>query len=72
MFGAGSSTVRKMIEEFQPLLGLHGHIHESKGFRRIGKTLSINPGSDYSSGVLNGVIVNIDAKGVKSYQFTSG
>src|SRR5208337_1384964 len=28
MFGAGSSSVRAAIEKFQPLLGLHGHIHE--------------------------------------------
>ena len=29
----------------QPLLGLHGHIHEASGMRRIGRTIVINPGA---------------------------
>ena len=40
----------------QPLLGLHGHIHEVGGIRRIGRTVAINPGSDYGTGVLNGAL----------------
>ena len=68
----GSTAVRSAIEKFQPLLGLHGHIHESKGSIKIGRTLCVNPGSEYSEGVLKGVMVNLDEKGVRSFQFTSG
>ena len=28
MHGAGSKSVRKAIETYKPMLGLHGHIHE--------------------------------------------
>jgi len=31
MVPVGSVAVRKSVEKFQPLLGLHGHIHESRG-----------------------------------------
>jgi len=68
----GSKSVRSAIEKHQPLLGLHGHIHESKGTHRIGQTLCVNPGSEYQQGMLKGVIVNIDEKGVKSTMFSSG
>ena len=56
----GSKSVRKMIEKYKPLLGLHGHIHESAGFRRIGRTLCVNPGSEYAEGVLRGYLVFLD------------
>lgn len=72
MIGGGSTSVRKAIEEHQPLLGLHGHIHECKCSAKIGRTLCLNPGSQYSEGILNGVIVNVDEKSIKSHQFTSG
>jgi Icc-related predicted phosphoesterase len=72
LFGAGSTSVRKAIEKYQPMLGLHGHIHESKNATRIGKTICINPGSEYGEGILRGVLVNIDDSGYKSYQFVSG
>ena len=70
----GSTSVRAAIERVQPLLGLHGHIHESKGAARIGKTLVLNPGSSYEEGVLQGAIVTLDAKKrkVKSYQLVIG
>jgi Icc-related predicted phosphoesterase len=71
-FGAGSVAVRKIIEERQPLLGLHGHIHESRGVAKIGRTICLNPGSEYSEGILRGVIVDLEDKKVKSYLFTSG
>jgi len=54
------------------MLSLHGHIHESRNVVKIGKTVSINPGSEYGEGVLRGVLVNIDDSGYKSYQFVSG
>ena len=69
----GSTAVRAAIERHQPLLSLHGHIHESKGAVNIGKTLSINPGSAYEEGMLMGAIVQLDAKkGIKSYQLVNG
>lgn len=69
---AGSMAVRSLIERYQPLLTLHGHIHESKGDQLIGRTLAVNPGSEYSEGILRGVIVDLDEQGVKNYQFTAG
>jgi len=72
MVSVGSTAVRESIEKHQPLLGLHGHIHESRGAYKIGRTVCINPGSEYSEGVLRGVIVNLDKKGMKGHQFVSG
>ena len=71
MTHAGSVAVRRLLEEFQPLLGLHGHIHEARGAVRLGRTLALNPGSEYSEGVLKGAIVNIDGGKVK-HSFTAG
>jgi Icc-related predicted phosphoesterase len=70
----GSTSVREAIERFQPLLSLHGHIHESKGVARIGATLALNPGSSYEEGVLQAALVNIDRKKrkVKTYQLVNG
>ncbi len=69
----GSTAVREAIEKHQPLISLHGHIHESKGAIKIGKTLSINPGSAYEEGMLMGAIVQLDSKkGIKSYQLVNG
>ena len=69
----GSTAVRSAIEKHQPLLSLHGHIHESKGAIKIGKTLSINPGSSYEEGMLMGAIIQLDPKkGIKSYQLVNG
>jgi Icc-related predicted phosphoesterase len=68
----GSKAVRKVIEEYQPILGLHGHIHESGGVDRIKKTIVLNPGSEYSEGVLRGYIVEVDREGVKNYWRVEG
>src|SRR2546430_7342445 len=69
----GSTAVRTAIERHQPLLSLHGHIHESKGAIKMGKTLSINPGSAYEEGMLMGAIIQLDPKkGIKSYQLVNG
>jgi uncharacterized protein len=69
----GSTAVRAAIEKHQPLLSLHGHIHESKGAIKIGKTLAINPGSAYEEGMLMGAIIQLDPKkGIKSYQLVNG
>lgn len=69
----GSTAVRDAILKYQPLLSLHGHIHEGKGTARLGKTLAINAGSLYEQGVLQGAVVDLDArKGIKSYTLTTG
>ncbi len=69
----GSTAVRDAILKHQPLLSLHGHIHEAKGVARLGKTLCINAGSLYEQGVLQGVVIELDArKGIKSYTLTTG
>ena len=69
---AGSLGAKQVIEKYQPLLGLHGHIHESRGAQKSGRTLMINPGSEYSEGILKGVVVMLEKKKVKDYVFTSG
>ncbi|MEM2109828.1 MAG: metallophosphoesterase [Candidatus Odinarchaeota archaeon] len=72
MIPVGSKAVRRAIDEYQPLLGLHGHIHEGKGAITVGRTLCVNPGSEYGEGILRGVLVTIDKDQVKEYLFTSG
>ncbi len=70
---AGSEAVRAVIEKYQPLIALHGHIHESRGTSKIGKTVCINPGSAYGEGVLHGALFELDKrKGLKRYQLISG
>ncbi|MDZ7376563.1 MAG: hypothetical protein ONB13_08070, partial [candidate division KSB1 bacterium] len=46
MVPVGSKAVKKMIEKYQPFLGLHGHIHESSGCMKRGRTYCVNPGSE--------------------------
>ncbi len=70
--GVGSVAVREAIEKYQPLVGLHGHIHESRSIANLGRTMCINPGSEYGEGILRGVIVNLSKDKVLSYQLTSG
>lgn len=70
----GSTSVLEAVRRFQPVLSLHGHIHESKGAARIGTTLALNPGSSYEEGILQAAIVNIDPKKgkIKNYQLVNG
>ena len=72
MIPVGSTALRKAIEAAQPLLGLHGHIHEGRGSTRIGKTLCINPGSMYEQGTLLGTIVKLGKNKIENYVLTSG
>ena len=72
MISAGSSAVRKSIERYQPLIAIHGHIHESRGMIKIGKTMCFNPGSEYSSGVLKGLLCDLEDNSIRSYMLTSG
>lgn len=72
MVPVGSAAVRSFLERRQPLLSLHGHIHESRGAVRIGRTLAINPGSAYSTGALYGAIVTLKGGKVVSHQLVTG
>jgi Icc-related predicted phosphoesterase len=67
---AGSIAVREAIQEYQPGLALHGHIHESPGFTRIGKSLCINPGSEYGERVLRGVLIDYSNGALVRHNFT--
>jgi Icc-related predicted phosphoesterase len=68
----GSHAARSFIEKHRPLLALHGHIHESKNVARIGRTLCINPGSNYADGVLDGAIIDLEDGTVVRHQLVSG
>jgi uncharacterized protein len=71
-YGGGSESVRVALQERQPAVGLHGHIHESRGTVRYGRTPAFNPGSEYGEGVLRGMIVAVRGGEVVGSQFTSG
>lgn len=70
--GAGSQAVRSAIEKYQPMLGLHGHIHEAQGVVKVGHTTCINPGSEYGEGALRGCLVNFADGVIEGYQMTRG
>jgi Icc-related predicted phosphoesterase len=61
----GSTAVLKAIEEYQPLVGMHGHIHESSGEARVGRTLCFNSGSEYQSGILRGYVLTLEKNKLK-------
>lgn len=68
----GSKAVLTVIEKYQPLLGLHGHVHEGKGTKRYKHTLCINPGSMYEQGILHGAVVELKPNKIGSYVLTTG
>jgi Icc-related predicted phosphoesterase len=68
----GSRAVRELIERRQPVVSLHGHIHESRGVTKIGRTLCLNPGSNYADGVLDGAIVDLEPDLAPRHQLVSG
>ena len=69
----GSTAVRDTIKKYQPSVALHGHIHESKGAQKIGRTLCLNPGSDYAADLLRGVVVDLAEDGrCLDFLFTAG
>jgi Icc-related predicted phosphoesterase len=72
MAPVGSTAVRDFLVERQPLLSLHGHIHEASGIRRLGRTIAINPGSDYSTGTLNGALITLEKDKVSAHQLVRG
>lgn len=54
----GSTAVRRILENFGPLIGLHGHVHESYGIDFLNakccnkKIPVVNAGSEYQGGML--------------------
>jgi uncharacterized protein len=72
MKSAGSTAVRSFVESFQPMLSLHGHIHESAAYTHIGRTLSINAGSEYAEGIMKAAIINLEGDKVKGHMLISG
>ncbi len=72
--GVGSSAVRSVIDRYQPMLSLHGHIHESAAVQKLGQTTAINPGSEYNDGILRGALLMLDPRGkrLKSWQLIHG
>ena len=67
----GSTAVREAMLKYQPILGLHGHVHEARGFFKLGGTLCLNPGSEYQEGILRGVLIQLSNGKVKDFIFTS-
>ena len=68
----GSPSVRGLVEDREPVLGLFGHIHESKGIDSIGRTPIVNPGSAYFSGNLQGVVLDLRDGELASHLFVTG
>ncbi|MFH8619605.1 hypothetical protein ACH4E8_31655 [Streptomyces sp. NPDC017979] len=69
---SGSTAVREAVERYGPVLSLHGRALDSRGYVRLGRTLAVNPGSEYSDGILRGVLVDFDHDGVAHHLLTSG
>ena len=63
----GSKSVLDLINQYQPLLSLHGHIHESSAEVYIKDTLCVNPGSEYAQGVLRGYYFELAANSIKLF-----
>lgn len=72
MVPVGSKAVRKMIEKYQPFLGLHGHIHEASGSIKIGKTHCVNPGSEYAEGILRAFLIEFKGSNIIRLQRIEG
>lgn len=69
---AGSKSIAEAIKRYQPMLGIHGHIHEAAGVEKIGNTICINPGSEYGEGILHGYIIEISTDKVENYWRVEG
>jgi Icc-related predicted phosphoesterase len=73
MASVGSTATHDALLKYRPLIGLHGHIHESKGVKKISGVPVANPGSEYGEGILDGLILDLDRrKGVKRVQLVAG
>jgi len=72
LVNVGSHAVLDVIEKYQPILGLHGHIHEGKGMRKYKRTVCFNAGSMYEQGMLLGVVIELKRDKVGNYVLTTG
>jgi Icc-related predicted phosphoesterase len=73
MVPVGSTAVKDFLLRYQPLISLHGHIHESAGIKKLGTTTIVNPGSEYAEGILRGALIDIDSKkGIANVNLVSG
>jgi uncharacterized protein len=73
MIPVGSTATRDAISKYRPLIGLHGHIHESKGIKKLDGIPVANPGSEYGEGILDGLLVDINPKkGLRGVQLVTG
>jgi Icc-related predicted phosphoesterase len=71
MVHVGCKAVRALLQRVQPMAGLHGHIHESRGYEKIGRTMCFNPGSEYTIGVLSSLLLSLSREKVESFMFLS-
>ncbi len=55
----GSTGVRRALQELQPLVSVHGHVHESGGQSKIGRTNCFNAGSEANQGILRGFVFDL-------------
>ena len=55
----GSTGVRRAIQELQPLVSVPGHVHESGGQSKIGRTTCFNAGSEANQGILRGFVFDL-------------
>src|SRR5256884_7170503 len=55
----GSTGVRRALKELQPLVSVHGHVHESGGQSKIGRTTCFNAGSEANQGILRGFVFDL-------------
>jgi len=67
-----STAVRSVLEELQPALSLHGHIHESRAAGKVGRTVVLNPGSRYNEGALLATVIELAGDKVRHQQFVTG
>jgi len=63
----GSKAVLESELKYKPLIGLHGHIHESCAMDQVGNVPVVNPGSEYGEGVLRGFMIEASKEGIKNF-----
>ncbi|MGH6736729.1 MAG: metallophosphoesterase family protein [Methyloceanibacter sp.] len=69
---AGCKALVDVIKQHQPLLGLHGHVHEGRARINIGKTVCVNPGSVYPEGILQGAVITLQQGEITQASLTQG
>jgi Icc-related predicted phosphoesterase len=72
MIHVGSRAVAEALRRWRPVIGLHGHIHESGGQDRVDGVPVVNPGSEYGENVLRAVIVETSRDGILRFWRVEG